>query len=50
VLVFIAPWALGFIGVTAMAWSAWVAGILAVVLGGSELLGDRSHQKLVGQH
>ena len=49
VLVFLAPWALGFTGLTALAWSAWIAGILAVVLAGSVVLNERNRQQLVGQ-
>jgi hypothetical protein len=44
VLLFIAPWALGFTTVSQLAWSAWVAGVIAVILAGSELFasgGDR---------
>jgi uncharacterized membrane protein len=50
VLVFISPWALGFAGMTNMAWSAWIGGILAVLLGGSVLLRERNRPTLVGQH
>jgi len=46
VLLFIAPWLLGFSVLTAMAWSAWVAGILAVVLAGSVLLAHRGRQAM----
>jgi len=49
VLVFLAPWALGFSGLTALAWSAWIAGILAVVLAGSVVLNQRDRPQLVGQ-
>jgi len=38
VLVFLAPWVLGFSGITAMAWSAWVIGVLAFISAGSALL------------
>jgi hypothetical protein len=31
-LVFIAPWVLGFAALVTMAWSAWVIGVLAVAL------------------
>jgi hypothetical protein len=48
--VFLAPWALGFTGFTALAWSAWIAGILAVVLAGSVVLNGRDRPRLVGQH
>ena len=43
VLVFIAPWVLGFAGMSTLAWSAWIAGVLAVVLAGSVLLTTREH-------
>jgi VIT1/CCC1 family predicted Fe2+/Mn2+ transporter len=49
VLVFLAPWALGFPGLTALAWSAWIAGILTVVLAGSVVLNERDRPQLVGQ-
>ena len=48
VLVFLAPFALGFTGLSGIAWSAWIAGILAVVLGGSVVLGERGGQQLAG--
>jgi SPW repeat-containing protein len=38
VLLFISPWVLGFAGVTAIAWTAWVIGVLAVLVAGSVLL------------
>jgi hypothetical protein len=49
VQVFLAPWALGFTGLTAMAWSAWIAGVLAVVLAASVVLNERERPQLVGQ-
>src|SRR5689334_12830909 len=49
ILLIIAPFVLGFSGLMTMAWSAWIAGILAVVLGGWVLLGDRGGQLAV-QH
>lgn len=30
---FVAPWVVGFTGITAMAWTAWVLGVLAVAVG-----------------
>lgn len=38
ILIFLAPWVLGFSGITAMAWSAWVIGVLAFISAGSALL------------
>ena len=42
VLLFLAPWVLGFTGVTALAWSAWVIGVLAFIAAGSVLVGGRT--------
>ena len=51
VLVFIAPWVLGFTSLSAMAWSAWIVGILSVVLAASVLFaGGAERRTLVGQH
>ncbi len=48
VLLFLSPWVLGFSGLTAIAWSAWIIGVLAVLVAGSVLavggratMGDR---------
>jgi uncharacterized membrane protein HdeD (DUF308 family) len=38
VITFIAPWVLGFTAVTALAWSAWIIGVLAVLGAGSVLV------------
>ena len=51
VLVFIAPWVLGFSGLGAMAWSAWVIGVLNVLLAASVLfVGTARQPTLIGQH
>lgn len=51
VLLFIAPWVLGFSGLAAMAWSAWVAGVLVVVLAASVVFFEGTAQRrMVGQH
>jgi hypothetical protein len=50
VLLFFAPWVLGFSSLSGMAWSAWIAGVLAVVLGGSDILRERNRATLLGQH
>jgi hypothetical protein len=51
VLIFISPWVLGFTALTPMAWSAWIVGVLAVILAASVLfLSGTSQQRLVGQH
>src|SRR5467141_1386385 len=37
VILFVSPWAFGFTAVTALAWSAWIIGILVVLAVGSLL-------------
>jgi uncharacterized membrane protein len=49
VLLFIAPWALGFTGLSAMAWSAWIVGVLSVLLAASVLFGGAERPAMVGQ-
>ena len=50
-LVFLAPWVLGFTVLTMMAWTAWVIGVLAVVLAASVVfMGGAGQRTLVGQH
>jgi VIT1/CCC1 family predicted Fe2+/Mn2+ transporter len=50
VLLIIAPWVLGFSSWSSMAWSVWIAGVLALALGGSDILRERNRAALVGQH
>jgi chromate transport protein ChrA len=50
VLVFLALWALGFSALTSIATSTWIAGILAVVLAASVLLGERGPARMAEQH
>jgi uncharacterized membrane protein len=51
VLLFIAPWALGFTALTAMAWSAWIIGVLSVILAATVLFGQGTEQRrMVSQH
>jgi VIT1/CCC1 family predicted Fe2+/Mn2+ transporter len=38
VLLFLAPWVLGFSGIRAMAWSAWLIGVLVFISAGSALV------------
>jgi hypothetical protein len=47
--VFVAPFVLGFTGITYMAWSDWIAGILAVLLGGSVVFSQGGMKQLAGQ-
>ena len=42
VVTFIAPFVLGFTGVTGIAWSAWVLAVATVVVGASLRLGHRT--------
>jgi len=42
ILLVVAPWVLGFTGIVAMAWVAWVAGILTLGISSSALLGGRT--------
>lgn len=42
VLLFLAPWVLGFAGITAMAYSAWIIGVVAFLVAGSVLVGGGS--------
>jgi hypothetical protein len=49
-LVFISPWVLGFSGLTMMAWSAWIIGVVSVVLAASVLFADRGQQRVAAQH
>jgi SPW repeat-containing protein len=39
VITFVSPWVLGFAGITVIAWTAWVLGIVVVLIAGSLLLG-----------
>lgn len=38
VLLFLSPWVLGFAGLASMAWTAWIIGLLLVVLAGTVLV------------
>jgi uncharacterized membrane protein HdeD (DUF308 family) len=51
VLVFLAPWLLAFSALGAIAWSAWIVGVLAVLLAGSVLFGSTEQTAAVSaQH
>jgi len=45
VILFVSPWAFGFTAVTALAWSAWIVGILVVLAAGS-LFGMQSRRSI----
>ena len=44
VVTFVSPWALGFAGVTGVAWSAWLLGIVALLASGSLLFARRQRE------
>jgi len=44
VITFISPFVLGFTAVTAIAWAAWIVGVLTVASAGSLLLGNRTNR------
>ena len=52
VLMFIAPWVIGFTATTGMAWTAWIVGVVLVVVGLLALpQSNRVHQgRLTPQH
>ena len=50
VLFFIAPWVMGFSDLRAMSWTAWIAGVVTVVVGGADLQVTRSHRGAKGAH
>jgi uncharacterized membrane protein len=50
ILLFIAPWVLAFTMLMALAWTAWIGGVLAVILAGWVLLSDRQPHQLAMQH
>ena len=49
VLLFVAPWALGYTELTGASWTSWVVGAIAVVLGGFTALstGNRPHRQAI---
>ncbi|MDU0313954.1 SPW repeat protein [Phycicoccus sp. M110.8] len=51
VLFFIAPWVMGFSDLRAMSWTAWIAGVVTVVVGAADLQVTRSHRGgMAAQH
>ena len=45
VITFLAPWVLGFAGVTAIAWTAWIIAILTVLVEGTLLVSQSTQMK-----
>jgi peptidoglycan/LPS O-acetylase OafA/YrhL len=51
VLLFISPWVMSFHTVDGVAWTAWVSGVIAFVLGVSALLeSNMAHRGMATQH
>jgi SPW repeat len=51
VLLFIAPWVLGYTTLTTASWFSWVVGALAIIVGGATLpVANSAHTRLTGQH
>lgn len=51
VLLFISPWVLGYAALMGAAWTSWVVGVLAVIVGAAALPeANAAQQKVAGQH
>lgn len=51
ILLFIAPWVMGYSALTGAAWWSWVLGALTVIAGGATLpVANSAHARLTGQH
>lgn len=51
VLLFISPWALGYLDYTATAWTSWVLGALAIAVGAAAVpVALTAHRGMAGQH
>jgi hypothetical protein len=51
VLLFISPWALGYYDLAGAAWTSWVVGVLAVVIGATAVpVATTAHRGMAGQH
>jgi uncharacterized membrane protein HdeD (DUF308 family) len=50
VLLFVAPWVLTYTGHTGASWTSWLVGAIAVVLGGSVVLGGNQMNRQAIQH
>jgi hypothetical protein len=50
VLLFVAPWVLGYTELTGASWTSWVVGVVAVILGGTAVPPSlRAHRQAI-QH
>jgi uncharacterized membrane protein HdeD (DUF308 family) len=50
VLLFIAPWVMGFASDPGAAWTSWIAGALTIVASGIAIPAMRTTHRLTGQH
>lgn len=51
VLLVIAPWVMGYTGLTAASLSSWILGALTLIVGGAALpVANSAHNRMAGQH
>ena len=50
VLLFIAPWVLGYSALVGASWTSWIGGILAVLVGATAVPSATAEHRLAGQH
>ena len=50
VLLFLAPWVLGYSALAGASWTSWIGGILAVIVGATALPSANAEHRLAGQH
>jgi hypothetical protein len=50
VLLFLAPWVIGYTEFTGISWTSWVIGALAVIVGGTALPAAQAAHRAAGQH
>jgi hypothetical protein len=50
VLLFIAPWVLGYSALAGASWTSWIGGILAVIVGATAVPSATAEHRLAGQH
>jgi uncharacterized membrane protein HdeD (DUF308 family) len=49
-LFFIAPWVMGFSGLRAMSWTAWIIGVAVAAVGLADLQMTRTHRGIATSH
>nr|WP_307799779.1 SPW repeat protein [Pseudonocardia alni] len=50
VLLFLAPWVMGYSALTGASWTSWVAGVLAVVVAASALPAANAEHRTLATH